>query len=77
MSVDDQLIEGQRWLKADRRAREQSIQIHRDGSIHRNAQFIVAIAPVFNERDIREGLSGGCGHEVMIPPLQRLLSLTE
>jgi len=27
------------------------------------------IAPVFDERDIREGLSGGGGHKVMIPLL--------
>jgi hypothetical protein len=25
------------------------------------------IAPVFDERDIREGLGGGVGHEAMIP----------
>ena len=33
MPVDDQLIERQRRLKADRRARVQSIQVHRDGTV--------------------------------------------
>jgi hypothetical protein len=31
------------------------------------AIFLVTIPPVFDERDIREGLGGGCGHGVMIP----------
>ena len=69
MPIDDELIERQRGLKADGRAREQSIQIHRNGSVHRDAQIIVAISPVFDERDIREGLGGGGGHDPMIPLL--------
>jgi hypothetical protein len=31
------------------------------------AEVIIAISPVFDERDVREGLSGGCCHRAMIP----------
>ncbi len=32
-------------------------------------KLIVAISPVFDEGDIREGLGGGCGHMAMIPSM--------
>ena len=31
------------------------------------AIFSVSNPPVFDKRDIREGLGGGCGHRAMIP----------
>jgi hypothetical protein len=67
MSIDHQLIVRQRRLEADCGLSEQPIQVHRDGPIHGDTQSIVAVAPIFNESYIREGLSGSCGHGVMIP----------
>lgn len=70
MPVDNQLVIWQRRLEADRRPREQSIQVHRDGSVHRDAQGVISVAPIFNESNIRRCLGSGGGHGVMIPPQQ-------
>jgi hypothetical protein len=58
MSIDDELIERQRRLKTYRGAREKPIQVHRDGSIHRQAQLIIAISPVFDECDVSASDTG-------------------
>ena len=42
----------------------QAGQVHRNGSIDRNAKCIVGVSPVFNEGDVRVSESGGgeAGH---------------
>ena len=49
MSVDDQFIERQRMLKTARRARGQAFQVHRDRTVHGQAQDVLAVPPVFDE----------------------------
>ena len=69
MPVDDEFIERQRRLKADRCARVESVQIHRDRAVHKEAQGVIANPPLLNEGDIREGLGCYCGHAMMLPAL--------
>jgi hypothetical protein len=62
MSVDNQLVIWQGGLKADRCTRMQAIQVHGDRTVGRETEGVIAVAPVFDERDIREGLGGRCTH---------------
>jgi hypothetical protein len=38
-----------------------------------HCNILVTIPPVFDERNIRMTLSGGCGHKMMIPPVMQSL----
>ena len=75
MSIDDELIKRQRWLKANGGACVQSIEVQRDGTVHGETQSVITIAPIFDEGDIWVGLGGGSGHRAMIPPLADQLAL--
>jgi hypothetical protein len=66
MPVDDQLVQRERGLVADRGMREQPVQVHRDRAIGRETQGGITVAPVFNEGYVWVGLSGGGGHRVKI-----------
>ena len=62
MPIDDQFVKGQGRLKADRGARVQAIEVHRNRAVGRQAQGIIPIAPVLDEGDVRMGLRGGAVH---------------
>ena len=66
MAIDDQFIKWQRGLKTDRRAREESIQIHRDGTVHGQTQDIIAVAPIFDEGNVWMSEGGGSGHDLIL-----------
>ena len=59
-------------LKADRCPRGQAVEVHGDRSVHGEAQGIIAVAPVFNEGDIRVSLGSKGSHDGMIP-LERVM----
>ena len=60
--VDDQFIEGQRALEADRGARVQPVQVHGDGAVGGKAQRLIPVAPVLNEGDVGMRLRRGGPH---------------
>src|SRR5574341_265854 len=68
MSVNHQLIKRQRRLEADRRAREQSGEVYGDRAVGRQAQRVIAIAPIFDEGDIGMALGGGRCHGPSLSP---------
>ena len=59
-------------MKTDRGTRGQPIEVHRDGAVEGKAQSVIAIAPIFDEGDIRMALGSCSGHRAMIPPLSGL-----
>ena len=60
------IFDPSRRLKTNRRPREQSIYVHRDGAGGEQVQSIITIAPVFDERNIWIGEGGSGGHIDMI-----------
>jgi hypothetical protein len=45
------------------------VKVHRNGVFHMDAQGVITVPPIFDQRDVREGLGGSCGHMAMIPPV--------